>query len=355
MMFFSRYLVPLSMLTGYTTGELSLFKVVAWVWLVVVALDFIIDQVGEAPRRDQIGRSNRSLLSWLALGLWLPAQTMTLVCGLLITTWESPTFVELAFVTVSIGVTSGMFCISAAHELMHRKGRSNKVLAEILMTSASYTHFCIEHVYGHHRNVGTPKDPATARFGESFYEFYPRTIFGGLLNAWNHEVARLYRRGRRSWSPRNRMIRYAANLIVLYAAVGYGFGVRGTVFIAVQSLIAFSLLEVINYVEHYGLARRELAPGVYEPVMPWHSWNSSHQLSNWFLFNLGLHSDHHYQANRSYPNLRPCDDAPQLPGGYFAMFLLPFFPALWRRVMDPRVRAWRETHGFPLASDYMGA
>jgi alkane 1-monooxygenase len=346
MIFFSPYLIPLSMLAGYATGELSLFKLVAWVWLAVAALDFLIDQLGEASQERQTERSNRGFLTWLALGLWVPAQAMTLSCGLLITRWESPTFIELAFVTVSIGVTSGMFCISAAHELMHRTGRLNKVLAEILMTSVSYTHFCIEHVRGHHCHVGTPKDPATARFGESFYEFYPRTIFGGLLDAWNHEAARLYRRGQRSWGPGNRMIRYAANLIVLYVVVGYGFGALGAVFLAGQSLIAFSLLEVINYVQHYGLARRELAPGRYEPVMPWHSWNSSHRFSNWLLFNLGLHSDHHYRPNKLYSHLRGRVDAPQLPGGYFAMFLLPFFPGLWRRVMDPRVRAWRETHGF---------
>jgi alkane 1-monooxygenase len=269
-------------------------------------------------------------------------------CGLVITTWESLTLWELLFVTVSVGVASGMFCISAAHELMHGPGRFDKALAEILMTSVSYTHFCIEHVRGHHRYVGTAKDPATARLGESFYDFYPRTVFDGLLSAWNFEAARLGRRGAGAWRPDNRMIRYAAILILLYGAIGFGFGAPGVAFFTVQSLIGFSMIEVINYVEHYGLTRRELTPGHYEQVRPWHSWNSSHRISNWFLFNLGQHSDHHCEARRSFQHLRHLDDAPQLPTGYFGIFLLPLFPSLWRHVMDPRVRAWRDRHGIPL-------
>ena len=347
--FFSPYLVPFTITAGYATGELRLFKVVAWLWLAVAALDLIVGADTRRPPGEQARALNRSLLWRFAIRLWVPAQAAILACGLFITTWESLTLQEMVFVTVSVGLASGMFSIPVAHELMHGTGRLDKALAEILMTSVTYTHFCIEHVHGHHRNVGTMKDPATARFGESFYVFYPRAVFGGLLSAWNHEAVRLGRLGGRgrAWSPRNRMVRYAANLIALYGAIGFGFGALGVAFFAVQSLIAFSLIEVINYVEHYGLSRRQAAPGHYEQVMPWHSWNSSHLVSNWFLFNLGRHSDHHYQPSRSYQHLRHFNDAPQLPSGYFGMFLLPLIPSLWRRVMDPRVRAWREEHGIP--------
>jgi hypothetical protein len=117
--------------------------------------------------------------------------------------------------------------------------------------------------------------------------------------------------------------------------------------LGLQSVIGFSILEVINYIEHYGLTRREIAPGRYERVLPRHSWNSSHRISNWFLCNVARHSDHHYQAGRPYQTLRHIDDAPQPPAGYFPMFVLAFFPSLWRRVMDPLVEIWQRDQRAP--------
>lgn len=339
------YLVPLTMVVGYATGELWLFRVVAWVWLIVAALDLAIRPDTRNLHGERVDDLRRALPWRLAVRLWVPVQATIIGCGLFITAWDSLTLKELLFVTVSIGIAGGMFCIPVAHELMHGTGRFDKILAEILMTLVSYTHFCIGHVHGHHRNVGTANDPATARFGESFYAFYPRTVFGGVVSAWNLEEARLHRLGAGVWSSRNRMIRYIISLSAVYVTIFYMFGLLGVAFFAVQSVIAFSMIEVINYVEHYGLARREAAPGRYERVMPWHSWNSSHRISNWLLFNLGRHSDHHQHPRKSYRYLRHLEEAPQLPSGYFGMFLLPLFPTLWRRVMDPRVEAWRRKHG----------
>src|SRR5262249_22502935 len=134
---------------------------------------------------------------------------------------------------------------------------------------------------------------------------------------------------------------YAPVLVLQYAAVGQFFGTRGIALMAIQSTIAFSLIETINYVEHYGLRRREISPGKYEPVLPHHSWNSSHRVSNWLLLNIPRHSDHHFDAARPFNTLRHWNQAPQLPAGYFAMFVLALFPPLWSRVMDPRVEEWR--------------
>jgi alkane 1-monooxygenase len=343
--FLSPYLVPLIMIVGYATGELWLFRVVAWVWLIVAALDLAIRPDTRDHHGEQVGDLSGALPWRLAVRLWVPVQATVIGCGLFITTWDSLTVKELLLVTVSIGIAGGMFSIPVAHELMHGRGQLDKILAEVLMTLVSYTHFCIEHVYGHHRNVGTANDPATAQFGESFYAFYPRTVFGGIVSAWKLEEARLHRLGAGVWSPRNRMIRYITSLIAVYATIFYMFGLFGIAFFAVQSIIAFSMIEVINYVEHYGLVRREVAPRRYERVMPWHSWDSSHQISNWMLFNLGRHSDHHQPPTKSYHYLRHMEDAPQLPSGYFVMFLLPLFPPLWCRIMDPRVQAWRRKHG----------
>lgn len=345
LIFLLPYLVSSTMIVGYYTGELWLFRTVAWVWLTVAVLDFAIGPDARNRSGGQVANLSLTLAWRLTVRLWVPVQATIIVCGLLIMTRNYLTVKELIFVTVSIGITSGMFCIPAAHELMHGRSRFEKILAEFLMMSVSYPHFCIEHVHGHHRNVGTVNDPATAQFGESFYAFYPRTVFGGMASAWNIEKARLYLLGAGVWSSRNRMIRYVTSLCTVYASIFYIFGWPGISFFAVQSIIAFSMLEVINYVEHYGLTRHETALGHYERVMPWHSWDSSHRISNWILFNLGRHSDHHYHPRKSYHCLRHLKEAPQLPTGYFGIFLLPLLPPLWRCVMDPRVQEWRRKHG----------
>lgn len=349
--FLSAYFVPSVMIAGYATGEIWLFGVIAWAWLIVVAIDLAIRPDAGNPHSEKVGDLYRTLPWRLAVRLWVPVQATVILCGLFITTWDFLTLKELLFVTLSIGIAAGAFCIPVAHELMHGRGRFDKILAEILMTSVSYTQFCIEHVHGHHRNVGTAADPGTAQFGESFYAFYPRAVFGGMASAWNLEKARLHRLGAAVWSCRNRMIRYFTSLGLFYATISYPFGWLGVAFFAVQSVIAFSMLEVINYVNHYGLTRHETAPGRYERVMPWHSWNSNHPMSNWMLFNLGLHSDHHYRPTKCYSYLRHSAEAPQLPSGYFGMFLLPLLPPLWRRVMDPRVQEWRKKHGVSSCAD----
>jgi alkane 1-monooxygenase len=239
---------------------------------------------------------------------------------------------------VACGLTSGVG-INVAHELMHRRGKFERALAEILMTATTYTHFCVEHVHGHHKHVATPLDPASSRPGESVYAYLPRTLVGGLRSAWRIETARAGRVGE-AGTLRDRRLRYALTLAIVYVAIGLVAGPAGVVFFALQSLLAMLLLETINYIEHYGLFRREVRPGVYERTTPHHSWNASERLTNWVLFQLQRHADHHHIASRPYFALRHIDDSPQLPTGYPGMVLLAFVPPLWRRVMDPRVAAW---------------
>ena len=207
------------------------------------------------------------------------------------------------------------------------------------MTSVTYPHFCVEHVEGHHRNVGTPADPATARLGESVYRFVPRSVLGGLASAWRIERRRAARLGLRRWSWRDRRVRMGLLTAALYAAVALAFGWAGVLFFAAQSAVAVGQLEVINYLEHYGLSRREVGPGRYERVGAEHSWESAHRLTAWYLFNLPRHADHHARASRPYWNLDHSEASPQLPWGYSTVFLMALVPPLWRRVMDPRVPA----------------
>lgn len=241
---------------------------------------------------------------------------------------------------LGMGFTGGV-AIAIAHELMHRQSFIERRAAELMMASTCYTHFCIEHVFGHHRNVGTPTDPATSRLGESLYAFFPRTIWGGLRSAWQIEAQRLTVAQKPVFSHHNRMFRYAAAQVVLLAAITASLGGLGLLGFLFQSVIAVLLLELINYIEHYGLSRDQEATGRFERVRPEHSWNASHRLSNWMIFNLARHSDHHAFAGRHYQDLRHYEDVPQLPTGYTGMMLLALVPSLWFRVMDPRVAAWK--------------
>lgn len=240
------------------------------------------------------------------------------------------------------GAIGGAVGITYAHELIHRTSSWERALGDVLLALVSYPQFALAHVYGHHRHVATPHDAATARLGEGLYAFLVRSVAGGAREAWSFERERLRRRGHPAWHGSNACWRYAATLVVVYSGVWMLQGWWGVGFLVLQSVLAIALLETINYVEHYGLLRREASPGRYEPVTVQHSWDSSHRVSNWLLINLARHADHHLVASRRFPALSSQPTAPQLPFGYGTMLLLATIPPLWRRVMDPRAKRVRD-------------
>jgi len=271
----------------------------------------------------------------LPLWLWLPTQLLCLAVLL----HHAPTLglVQLLGWSVALGIISGGGGITVAHELVHRKRRFPRALAELLMLSVLYPWFCVEHVHGHHRHVATPVDPATSRRGETVYAFWARSVFGGLASAWHLESAIVARQGRSGLADRR--VRYPLAMGLSVLAAGLLGGPWGVLAFIVQAVAGFTLLEVINYVEHYGLERQQLPNGRYERVQPHHSWNATHALTNRLLFNLQRHADHHAWAYRPYDQLRAWPDAPALPFGYPTMVLIALVPPLWRAVMDPRVAA----------------
>ncbi|AJX22274.1 alkane 1-monooxygenase [Burkholderia pseudomallei] len=234
----------------------------------------------------------------------------------------------------SLGAATGI-SINTAHELGHKTSPLERWLAKITLAPVAYGHFFVEHNRGHHVRVATPDDPASARYGESFWAFLPRTVTGSIASAWRLEKAR----GRSAWSWRNEVLQAWAMTVALWsAAIAFG-GAKVVPFLLIQAAYGASLLEVVNYVEHYGLGRRQLPTGRYERCTPQHSWNSNHVVTNLFLYQLQRHADHHANPTRSYQALRHFDDSPQLPAGYAAMILLAYVPPLWFRVMNPRVVA----------------
>lgn len=264
--------------------------------------------------------------------LYVPVQLAVLAWTLGVLASAPP--LVMAGLLVATAINTAL-SINVAHELMHRGGPVDGRLSVLLMGAAFYPHFVVEHVFGHHRHVATPLDPASARAGESLYHFLPRTLWGSLRSAWSIEVERSGSR----FGPKNRVVRWWALTVAATLGLALGAPAVAALFV-LQGLGAVLLLEVINYVEHYGLHRAELGPGRYERVRPAHSWNSPERVTNWVLLNLQRHSDHHAFAGRPYEQLRHHEDAPQLPAGYPWMMLLALLPPAWFRVMDPRVSAW---------------
>ena len=339
--FWLPYLIPGTVVAGYVGGGGWTFLTAISIYAVIPLADAAIGTDPSNSPHTEVADRRRAVSQGLAYKLpaWLaaPVHVALVVWALWVVATGSLTTVELIGFAVSVGLAGGALGITVAHELMHRRIGSERALAYILMGAASYAHFCIEHVHGHHRHVGTARDPATPRRGESVYAFWPRTILGGARSAWRIEAERQRRRGRPTVNPHNRMVRVGLAQSAVYAAVWAALGWPAVAFFAAQGLIAVLELETVNYLEHYGLVRRETERGRFEPIAVHHSWNSSHRLTGWFLFNLPRHADHHLEEGRRYQQLRHFDDSPQLPTGYAGMTLLALVPPLWRRVMDPRI------------------
>jgi len=240
---------------------------------------------------------------------------------------------------VLITGSAGGFCINLGHELGHKNTRLERWLTKVVLAPTFYGHFSIEHNRGHHRDVATPADPASSRMGESIYAFVLREMPGAFVRAWTLERERLTKAGQPVWSLHNEILQPALITLVFWGGLVAWLGPVIVPFMLIASFWANFQLTSANYIEHYGLLRQERAPGKYEPCQPYHSWNSNHMFSNWALFHLQRHSDHHAHPLRRYQSLRHFDNLPTLPNGYFGMFLVAYVPPLWRYVMDKRLLA----------------
>jgi alkane 1-monooxygenase len=238
-----------------------------------------------------------------------------------------------------MGLLCGVFGINVGHELGHRSNRVEQFLAKSLLLSSLYMHFFIEHNKGHHKRVATREDPNSARMGEMIYLFYFRTIIFSYLSAWRIANKETRKKGHAAFSIYNEMLQFHLIQIALVAGIFLYFGWFVMLCFLNAALIGILLLETVNYIEHYGLQRRELEPGKFERAMPEHSWNSDHVVGRIMLFELSRHSDHHYLASRKYQILRHHEDAPQMPTGYPGMMILSLFPPAWFYVMNRRIRS----------------
>ena len=333
--------VPMALL-GMAWGGWAVFLMPLYTWGLYALLDALL---GLNPDNADLETSEEDLFWYrLITMIWFPVQFVILLMML----WYVPqalhlNIAEKLMLFFGMGVMSGTIGIVYAHELMHQKESLELWLGDLLLASVLYSHFRSEHLKVHHLYVGTPRDPVTARYGEGFHRFFWRILRECPKSAWAAEAAMLARKARSPWSVENPFLRYAAlqgGMLLLALIVG---GWAGLFFFVFQAFVAIWQLELVNYVEHYGLTRQHLGEGHYDYVLPRHSWNAAHKASNWLLINLQRHSDHHYKPSRRFPLLRNYapEEAPQLPYGYPVMTTMALIPSLWRRVMNPRVRAWR--------------
>ena len=273
---------------------------------------------------------------WLVAILrgYVALQAVVLVAGL-IQAREVP-WMDVAGLAFAVGFMTGAQCITFAHELGHSRSLFDRTLGWLLTASVNYSHFMVEHYRGHHPRAATFDDPASARMGESLWRFLPRTLAGSFVNAWRLEATQL-RRLNKGWMASPLAWASAANLLIV-ATLAALQQWKMLAFWLGQSAFAIWLLEAVNYIEHYGLARRKTASGASEPFGVMHAWNADHVVSNSMLANLQRHSDHHTKAWKPYPELEALP-GPQLPTGYAGCLLLAAVPPVWFAVMHPRLQS----------------
>jgi alkane 1-monooxygenase len=304
--------------------------------MVIPTLDRIIGEDTNNPPEDVIRKLEADPYYARIVKSYIPVQYLVTFIGAYLATRKGVPLSDQLGIALSVGVINGV-AINTAHELSHKHDKVDQLLSLAALAPTGYGHFRVEHPYGHHKRAATPEDPASSKMGETFWEFLPRTVIGSFKSAIEIETRRLQRKGKGFWTTENELLQGWAMSAGLYATLVAVFGKKVIPFIAIQAVYGFSLLEVINYVEHYGLKREDLGNGKYARTMPEHSWNSNNIVTNLFLYQLQRHSDHHAYPTRSFQALRHFENAPQLPGGYASMILPAYIPSWWFKIMDQRV------------------
>lgn len=349
--FFAAFIIPLLVATGFYLGGYWNFLSLVFSFILLPLIDQHLGIDTSNVPKEESKLVGEALYYRMVTYLWALAQVIFVCWGAFaVTSGRLTTVIEWISFVMGCALVTGGIGITVAHELGHKKSLIERFYAKVLLLTVCYMHFIIEHNRGHHVTVATPADPATARKDENFYRFWVRSVFGGYKHAWQLERESLLRKGRSTWSVYNNMIWFALlPLLFCLVLTGIVSSYSGRlawevpVFFFAQSVVAFTLLELVNYVEHYGIQRKEISPGRYEKVNPQHSWNASHMLSNFFLFQLQRHSDHHVFAYKRYQILNHYDESPQLPFGYPTMIIIAMMPPLWFRMMNSRLERWQRS------------
>ncbi len=335
--YLAAYLLPLSVWLSFSWEGWMTFLPIIEAFIAIPILElFLRADASNLSKTEQDMMKDDPVYDWL-LYLSLPLQYFFLFHFLNLIGTVGPGQIEFWGWSASMGLMCGILGINIAHELGHRRKSLEKLMAKMLLMTSLYPHFYIEHNYGHHKNVGTDEDPASARYNESLYRFWFRSIYYSYKSAWNIENTRCRKKYGRAFTWRNEMIVFTLIELVLLASITWIWGPLALAGFMVAALGGIFLLETVNYIEHYGLRRSKVSESRYEKTQPQHSWNSNHVVGRLMLFELSRHSDHHAFPHRKYQVLENHEENPQLPTGYPGMMLMATIPPLWFRLMNPKV------------------
>lgn len=356
--FFSAFIIPALVIAGFYLGGAWNALTLGFVFVFIPVVDFMVGRDAENLSNEKKALISNAFYYRFVTYLWTYIQLGLILFGAYVVTQYSLKGWEWALFLLSMSMATGGIGITVAHELGHKKSKLERFYSKLLLMTVCYMHFYVEHNRGHHVRVATPEDPATARREENFYAFWWRSVTKGWQSAWELEKKSLERKGHSTWSLHNQMIGFTLLPIIfcglLMTAAFLYFGQwywQIPVFFFGQSFLAFTLLEIVNYIEHYGLVRRKVDEHRYERVRPVHSWNANQMVSNFFLFQLQRHSDHHFNAIKRYQVLDHYEESPQLPAGYPTMLMVAIIPPLWFRIIHPILDRWRaQAEAMPAAA-----
>ena len=331
------YTIPLSTYLSFYLGGYFSFFTLGYAFILIPILELILNETDRKYSENEKEDRLKNFLFDGMLYLNLPIVFILLSYGLnklIVNSYETYEIIGLIF---SLGILLATNAINVAHELGHRKNILDRNLSKLLFLPCLYMHFYLEHNLGHHKNVGTQEDPATARYNQNLFHFWIESVIKQYFNAWSIQLRLLSTEKRSFFSVKNDMFFYTIFQIGYLIFLFQIFGLIGMVYGIIAAVISFLFLETINYIEHYGLKRKKLPSGRYERVEKFHSWNSNHIVGRIVLYELTRHSDHHYKSNKKYQILENINESPQLPFGYPTSMLLAIFPPLWFHIMNKRV------------------
>ena len=302
-----------------------------WVFILVPIIDLVLPYLS---KQDVDLKEN--MLHNFSILIILPCILFLIVFGLIVVSDSTISLLVAAALGAAVGMSGGSIGITTAHELIHRQNKYMRGIGVFLLVLCCYGHFRIEHVYGHHKHVATKEDPATARRGENFYFYFIRCVINSVISSWNIEKNILDKKNIKTLSLQNRMLHYFILEIIFLIIAFFIAGINGLVFVIFHSFVSITLLELVNYIQHYGLERK-MENGKYERFTDHHSWNSRHISANWSTFNLGLHAEHHQSASKHYPLLSQEEKVIEMPANYSIMLIMALIPPLWFFIMDRKL------------------
>ena len=331
------YTVPLSAFISFESTGVWTYSSVIYAFIILPFLDLIAGTGSENLSKEEKNNKKTKWVFDVMLYLNLP-----IVFGLLYLIFSKVETQEYAvYELIGLGLSAGILLatngINVAHELGHRPPYFERFMGKCLYMPCLYMHFYIEHNFGHHFNVATPNDGATANYNQTVFSFWLTSVTKQYVDSWKRQIKILKTEKRPFFSVKNDILWYHLIQPTYIFGVFYFFSFHVMLFAIAIGIVSFLFLETINYIEHYGLRRFKTPSGRYERVQPIHSWNSNFNIGRIVLYELTRHSDHHYKSSKKYQLLNSHDQSPTLPLGYPASILLSFVPPLWFKIMNPLV------------------